>query len=140
MEKNDYTFPLLVCMSKGFATLDSLLLPLLSSEGATDFLLPAEHGESCFTPHGRNKPDTTTTHLWQNVACTLTYFNHKTCCRCTKIIILTFHCRWWRHLLRFVIFLHCLTHKRQCRFRLILSVRLSRTRLIGKENTHTHTN
>lgn len=37
------TFPLLVCISGGFITQESLLLPLFMSWGATDFLLPEVH-------------------------------------------------------------------------------------------------
>lgn len=39
-EERVLTFPLFVCISGGFATQDSLLLPLFNSWGSTDFLLP----------------------------------------------------------------------------------------------------
>lgn len=42
-DKENLTLPFLVCISEGLMTQDSLLFPLFSSWGATDFLLPRMH-------------------------------------------------------------------------------------------------
>lgn len=37
-----------------------------------------------------------------------------------NVLVLTFGCRWWRHPLWLIVFLHRLTHQRQRGFRLLL--------------------
>lgn len=81
----------------------------------------------CYHIHFCGNREESLTYFFKSVQRSADQSNHKICCCYINMITPTFDCRWWRHPLRFIIFLDRLTHKCQRRFRLVLSVWLIRT-------------